>query len=298
MCMQLYMYASVCALQACVYMCFHVCIYTSTFLCVCFNLFLAHRRLSSMITRISLVCRGLLNLQSTLHCVKVKAPLGHQGATRMSNPPSRVSAGVGGHTAAQPGLGPGAWTSRLASLSRGVPLGPAAPTDGSGEVWSPEHLTMFGKKALAWRLSSILNRAGRSMMSCSVSPSSFLRMSRFQSRQRWVMGKKGRRAVRGARHPCPLTPARGIRPGAPALQAACRAPPVRGHLSGAPPTRTSSRERGRKLQNSHQKLTERTLSALLLITNYESDPKCVPCSVPLNPQATPGAKNNSDSGFD
>ena len=206
MCMQLYMYASVCALQACVYMCFHVCIYTSTFLCVCFNLFLAHRRLSSMITRISLVCRGLLNLQSTLHCVKVKAPLGPQGATRMSNPPSRVSAGVGGHTAAQPGLGPGAWTSRLASLSRGVPLGPAAPTDGSGEVWSPEHLTMFGKKALAWRLSSILNRAGRSMMSCSVSPSSFLRMSRFQSRQRWVMGKKGRRAVRGTRHPCPPHP--------------------------------------------------------------------------------------------
>lgn len=83
-----------------------------------------------------------------------------------------------------------------------------APTDGSGEVGSPEHLTMFGKKALAWRLSSILNRAGRSMMSCSVSPSSFLRMSRFQSRQRWVTGKKGRRAGEG--HPdtsAHLTPA-------------------------------------------------------------------------------------------
>lgn len=50
---------------------------------------------------------------------------------------------------------------------------------------------MLGKKALAWRSSSILNRAGRSMMSLSVRASSFLRMSRFQSRQRWERGKEG-----------------------------------------------------------------------------------------------------------
>lgn len=40
------------------------------------------------------------------------------------------------------------------------------------------------------------------------------------------------------------------------------------------------------------------LSTHLLITNYESDPKRLPCSVPLNPQATPGGKNKSAHGLD
>ena len=41
-----------------------------------------------------------------------------------------------------------------------------------------------------------------------------------------------------------------------------------------------------------------TLSTHLLITNYESDPERLPCSVPLNPQATRGGKSNSDDGLD
>ena len=62
------------------HVCFHVRIYASVFLVrECFNLFLAHRRLSSMITRICLVYKGPLNLQSTFHCVKVKPPPGSQG---------------------------------------------------------------------------------------------------------------------------------------------------------------------------------------------------------------------------
>lgn len=141
---------------------------------------------------------------------------------------------VGGHTATQPGLGPGPpdWTaSAEGSLWIWLPL------TGLDEVWGPERLTMFGKKALAWRSSSILKRAGRSMMSCSVSPSSFLRMSRFQSRQRWATGKKGGQASEGT--PLPPLSTSSLPAGHPALQRECQphpGTPARADLSGAPPT--------------------------------------------------------------
>lgn len=48
---------------------------------------------------------------------------------------------------------------------------------------------MLGKYGMALPLSS-LKRAGRSMMSSSVKPSSFLRMSLFQSMQRWREGRR------------------------------------------------------------------------------------------------------------
>jgi hypothetical protein len=120
-------------------------------------------------------CKAL----SSPHCKGFSVP---SGAVRIS-----ISL-LGDNRGPQRRLVPGARSHSSSAWARG-PFGSGCST-WHGKGSGLEGLTMFGKKARAWRFSSILNRAGRSMMSCSVSPSSFFRMSRFQSRQRWV-GQEG-----------------------------------------------------------------------------------------------------------
>ena len=158
------------------------------------------------------------------------------------------------------------------------------PLTGLDEVWGPERLTMFGKKALAWRLSSILKRAGRSMMSCSVSPSSFLRMSRFQSKQRWAMGKKGGQPSEGT--PLPRLSTSPLPAGDPALQGECQPHPGT-PARPLPPVMVVIKRTREKiteiiLENHRNNTSEGSFTEHHLL-QARPCAKCLLCSISLNP---------------